>query len=290
MNEKRSALLDKLRNLTDQLVDRAESLPVEIKPQVIASAERLCAYYWLLAEKIEGFTADDAIEVVRLNKHIERLEERIGMTDEEFLIGISEFKMKFAELIINAQVFCLHLKSDFLREPNYKGRAWLNHHEMVIRDAIKNAQETEDYFSGDYLYLSELLVSRKEHVKNNYHTPVDGFCYSFPFDVRTYKVAVDESIKMIDDALSKHPGPKYCTRLKRTKMALENATENLSANAVDGFLHEGQDYQMRRYLGLIKSCMNFIMTHPTQAEFDRVDGIRETNRVKAMLNSEIVNG
>lgn len=287
MNEKRSDLLDKLKRLSAQLEERAESLPVELKPLVIASAEKLFTYYWDLANKVEGFTPEDSNEVVRLNKYFERIEDRIGMTDEEFLIGISEFKTKYAELIINSQVFCLHLKRYFLREPNPKGRAWLTHHEMVIRDAIKNAMETEDYFSGDYLYLSELLVSRKEHIKNNYHVPIDGFCYSFPFDVRTYEVAVNESIKMIDEALSKQPSPKYCTLLQRTKKAMETATKNFLANAVDGFLHEGQDYQMRIYLGAIKSGMDFIMTHPTQAEFNRVDGIRETNRVKAMLTSEI---
>lgn len=287
MNEKRSDLLDKLKRLSAQLEERAESLPMELKPLVIASAEKLFTYYWDLANKVEGFTPEDSNEVVRLNKYFERIEDRIGMTDEEFLIGISEFKTKYAELIINSQVFCLHLKRYFLREPNPKGRAWLTHHEMVIRDAIKNAMETEDYFSGDYLYLSELLVSRKEHIKNNYHVPIDGFCYSFPFDVRTYEVAVNESIKMIDEALSKQPSPKYCTLLQRTKKAMETATKNFLANAVDGFLHEGQDYQMRIYLGAIKSGMDFIMTHPTQAEFNRVDGIRETNRVKAMLTSEI---
>lgn len=281
MNEKRQKYLDRLKEISVKLEERDPSVTIPI----IASAEMLFIKYQSLVMELEGFTPDDDIKIQRLDKYFERVESCLSKTNDELFVDYEAFKKNVSDLTTEAQVFCLRLKGYYLKEPNAKGRAWLCYHEGIIRDALKYLWENKDYFSGDYLYLKDLLAGRKEHIKNNYHVPIDGFCYNFPFDVRTYEVAVNESIKMIDEALSKQPTPKYCTLLKRTKMALENATKNFLANAVDGFLHEGQDYQMRIYLGAIKSGMDFIMTHPTQAEFDRVDGIRETNRVKAMLNT-----
>lgn len=283
MNEKRQSFLDRLTETSVKLEERNGRVPFPTTP----SAELMFVKYQSLVMGLEGFTPDDDIAIQRLNKYFERVEACLSKTDDELFEDYTAFKTNSRNLTTEAQVFCLRLKSYYLKEPNAKGRAWLTYHEGTIRDALKFFWEDRDYFSGDYLYLKDLLAERKEHIEKNYHVPIDGFSYQFPFAVDTYNQAISYSNQLIDEALKNNPSPKYCTQLKRLKTALENATNNFLANAVDGFLHEGQDYQMRTYLGVIKTAMDYIMTHPNQAEFDRVDGIRETQRAKAMLNSEI---
>lgn len=288
MNEKRMALLEQLTCTKKQITERIKNLPWSLsRLDLLKSLNPQYLEYWNVTSRIEGFTPDDALDVVRLKKYFERVEEVLQLSDDQLLGIYNEFDMKFAELITTAQIYCLQLKSYFLREPNLKGRVWLCEQERLLREAITNALESKHFLSGDYVYLAELLTEKKALIKSQYHIPVSGYTYTFPFHVDTYKESLQVCSELIDNAVRANPSPKYSQYLKRFQRRIEIATKEFQSHAVNGFLLEGQDYQMRIYLSAVKTIMDFVITHPTQAEFNRVDGIRETNRVKAMLNSEI---